>query len=328
MKCCILGAGATGGHLAVKLALAGQDVSVLARGAQLTAIREVGLVLHQDDQELRAKPVASADAADFGVQDLVFVATKATALRGLAAQMSPLVGPTTQVVFLQNGMTWWYPVGLPVERPQPPDFPIFSLASAFLHVMRPGQLIGGIVYSANELVQPGVVQNNSPKKNAIEIAAISGASEAAVDRMRALLEAAGIESPPVADIRSSLWLKLVGNCSASSLCIATGNPAAIVSDPAIQATFLRMMDECLAVAAAHGYPVGDKLDWSRWTQHRARHKPSMLQDYEAGRPMEIAEMVLAPVAFARAAGLQTPTLDAVAAITARLARDKGLFDAA
>jgi 2-dehydropantoate 2-reductase len=217
---------------------------------------------------------------------------------------------------------------LPVERPQPPDCPIFSLASAFLRIMRPDQLIGGIVYSANELVRPGVVRNNSPKKNAIEIAAIADASESAVACTRTMLEAADIESPPVADIRSSLWLKLVGNCSVSSLCVATGNPAAIVSDPAIQATFLRMMTDCLAVAAAHGYPVGDKLDLSRWTQHRSRHKPSMLQDYEAGRSMEIAEMVLAPVAFARAAGLQTPTLDAVAAITARLARDKGLFDAA
>jgi 2-dehydropantoate 2-reductase len=107
--------------------------------------------------------------------------------------------------------------------------------------------------------------------------------------------------------------------------VAVGSANAIVVDPAVQEAFMRMMQECFAVAAAHGYAVADQLDLGVWTKHRGQHKPSMQQDYEAGRPMEIAQMVLAPVAFARAAGLATPTLDAVTAIAARRAIDKGLY---
>lgn len=328
MKCCIFGAGAIGGHLAVKLRAAGQEVSVVARGAQLAAINESGLVLEQNDRSQRVEVAASAEPADLGPQDLVFIATKATALPDVAARIAPLVGKHTVVAFLQNGMTWWYPIGLPQDHPVPPRLPVFDLALRFLAVLRSDQVLGGIVYSANEIVRPGVIRNNSPAHNLIELAGLDDVDSGGVRLARAALEAAGISSPPVKDIRAALWLKLVVNASASSLCVATGNPAAIVTDPAIAQTFLRTLDECVRIAAAHGYPVGDRLDPQRWIQHRTRHKPSMLQDFEAGRPMEVAEMVLAPVAFARAAGLGTPTLDAVAAIAARLAMDKGLFTAA
>jgi 2-dehydropantoate 2-reductase len=268
---------------------------------------------------------AAADANVLGVQDLVFITTKTTALESVAAGLRPLIGAHTGIIFLQNGMTWWYPLCLPEGRPKPPDIPVFKLAQRFLSMMEPSQVLGGIVYTANAVVRPGVVRNNSPRKNAIEIAAIDDADTPLVRRVREVLEGASVESPVVADIRSAVWLKLVGNAASSSLCVATGNPAAIVQDPAIQAVFMRMLDECLAIAQAHGYPVAGKLDMRIWTQHRARHKPSMLQDFEADRPMEIGEMVAAPVAFARAASLDTPTLDAVASIVMRLAADRGLY---
>jgi 2-dehydropantoate 2-reductase len=325
MKCCIIGAGAIGGHLAVKLHGAGHEVSVIARGTQLAAIESAGLVLEQGELRLHAPVRASADERALGEQDLVFIATKATALREIAAYLPALVGAQTRVAFLQNGMTWWYPIGLPTDRPSPPTLPIFGLGEVFLRMMRPDQVLAGIIYSANELACPGVVRNNSPRHNAIELAAIDDDDRPAVREARAVLEQAGIASPPLDNIRTALWLKLVGNACTSSLCVATGNLAAVVTDSAVQGVFLRMLGECMQVAAAHGYPVADKMDLSRWTQHRARHKPSMLQDYEAGRPMEIAEMVLAPAVFARAVALDTPTLDAVTAIAARLAADRGLF---
>lgn len=323
-NCCIVGAGATGGHLAVKLALAGLRVSVLARGPLLKAVVEDGLSLEQHGRVLRAPVLASDSAHELGAQDIVFIATKSTALRNMAAGLAPLIGARTRVVFLQNGMPWWYPVGLPGTHRAPPALPVFELASGFLAAMRPDQIVGGVVYTANEVLQPGRIRNNSPRRNAIEVGAVSGVESADVDLVRRVLVAAGIESPPVADIRASMWAKLAGNASASSLCVVTGNPAAIVTDPDIQQTFVRLVDECLQVAQAHGYPVGP-LDMKHWTQHRAQHRPSMLQDFEAGRPLELREMVLAPVAFARAAGLRTPTLDAVAAIAARLAEDRGLL---
>jgi 2-dehydropantoate 2-reductase len=325
VRCCIVGAGATGGHLAVKLARVGHEVSVIARGAALEAIHANGLVLDVDGRQLHATVRAAADGNELGEQDFVFIATKSTALASVAGQLAPLVGSQTGVVFLQNGMTWWYPVGLAAARPQPPQLPVFGLADTFLRMMEPSQVLGGIVYTANAVVAPGVVHNNSPRKNAIEVAGIDDLDTPLVQRVRAMLEGAGIESPPVADIRAAVWRKLVGNAVSSSLCVATGNPAAIVQDPAIQAVFLQALHECIAVARAHGHELEGKLDMKVWTQHRARHKPSMLQDYEAGRPMEIAEMVLAPVAFARAAGLKTPALDAITSIAARLAADKGLY---
>ena len=325
MKCCIVGAGATGGHLAVRLQRAGNEVCVIARGAALVAISENGLVLDVDGTELHAKVRVAADANVLGVQDLVFIATKTTALESIAAGLHPLIGSHTGVIFLQNGMTWWYPVCLPEGRPKPPDIPVFQLGQRFLSMMQPAQVLGGIVYTANAVVRPGFVRNNSPRKNAIEIAAIDDADTPLVRQAREVLEGASMASPVVADIRAALWLKLVGNAAASSLCVATGNPAAIVQDPAIHTVFMRMLNECLAIAQAHGYPVADKLDMRVWTQHRARHKPSMLQDFEAGKPMEIGEMVYAPGAFARAAGLDTPTLDAVASIVMRLAADRGLY---
>ncbi|NML44831.1 2-dehydropantoate 2-reductase [Ramlibacter sp. G-1-2-2] len=324
MKACIVGAGAIGGHVAVKLARAGATVSVLARGATLEAIRANGLVLEQDGQQLHADVKAADDAQALGPQDLVLVTTKSTALGDIARQLPPLVGPHTSVAFLQNGVTWWYPLGLPAGKPRPPQLPMFALADAFLRYLRPEQVLGGIIYSANEVLRPGVVRNNSPR-NAIELAAVDDSERPAVTAARALLEQAGIESPAVREIRANLWLKLVGNACASPLSVAMGNPSALVNDPALNAVYVRMLKECLAVAAAHGYDVADQFDLTRWTQHRARHKPSMLQDYEAGRAMEVGEMVLAPVAFARAAGVDAPTLEAVSAIVARLAIDKGLF---
>lgn len=327
MKCCIIGAGATGGHLAVKLHRSGHQVSVIARGAQLAAIESRGLALEQADSTLTAEVRATANAADLEPQDLVFVTTKATALRSVAEHLRPLIGPDTSVVFLQNGMTWWYPIGLAPTLPRPPELPIFDLADLFLSMMRPDQVLGGIVYTANEVIQPGHIRNNSPSRNDIELASILGQETNALSHARGILMKSGLGSPPLDDIRSALWLKLVGNASSSSLCVATGNPAAIVQDPSIQGVFMRMLRECTDVAAAHGYPIADQLDLSRWTQHRSKHKPSMLQDYEACRIMEIDEILLAPVLFARSAGIDTPTLDAVTSIAVRLAADKGLYTA-
>lgn len=325
MKCCVYGAGAIGGHLAAKLGAAGHDVTVIARGAQLEAIRQRGLVLLQGERRIEADVAAFEEPAQAGVQELVFVTTKATALPQIAQRIAPLVGSRTLVAFLQNGMTWWYPIGLPADRPVPPRLPVFELGAAFLQCMRPQQVIGAVVYSANEVLEPGVVRNNSPARNMVELGALDDRDDERLRDARAALEAAGLRSPAPAHIRASVWQKLVINAASGSISVATGNPDSIMTDPAIQQAFLRIARDGLRIAAAHGYPVDDRVDLERWANHRVQHRPSLLQDFEAGRAMEVGEMVLAPVAFARAAGIETPTLDALAAVTARLAADKGLF---
>jgi len=325
MKIAIYGAGATGGHLAVRFAEAGHAVSVVARGANLDAIGRNGLRLEHGDTASVVQVRSSDRPAALGPQELVAITVKTTGLAAVARHVGPLIGPDTLVLFLQNGMTWWYPIGLPAHHPPLPRLPVFALADLFGEVLRPDQVVPGIVYSANEVIAPGVIRNTSSARNGIEIAALHAASAGRVERLRTVLEAAGIASPPVADIRAAVWLKLIGNASASSLAVATGDPTAIARDPAIGETFLRIVAECLAVAAAFGYPLADRLDVTRWTRGRSHHKPSLLQDYEQRRPMELDEMVLAPLAFARIAGIATPTLDAVAAIAKRLASDRGLY---
>lgn len=326
MRICIFGAGASGGHFAVRLARAGHDVSAIARGPHLAAIRERGLQLKTGTEFLSAQVTASDRPDDLGPQDLVIVATKATALPAIAPHIAPLVGKDTLVLFPQNGMTWWYPVGLPPQHPQPPALPIFELAKPFLAAMRGDQVLGGIIYSANEVEAPGVIKNNSPTHNRLEFAAIGASEPPALAEIRKQFEGAGILSPDPGDIRVAVWTKLVNNMSGSTIGLATASPSdGARKDAALSEIYRRVMREGLRIAAAHGYPLD--LDPDRMLARLLDHKASILQDYEQHRPMEIAEIVLAPVAFARAAQIATPTLDTVAAIVTKLARDRGLLPA-
>ena len=328
MRICIYGAGATGGHFAVKLARAGHDVSVIARGPHLAAIRENGLTLRAGGETLTAKVKASENAMDFGAQDVVIVATKATALPSIAAQIAPVIGKDSLVVFPQNGMTWWYPIGLSEKHPTPPKLPIFDLTASFLSAMRVDQIAGGLIYSANEVAAPGVILTNSPDRNRMDIGAIDGRGSDTIPALRKALGDTGIVSPDPGDIRAAVWAKLLTNMSGSALALATGNRSdGTRDDAALREIYMRIAREGLAIAAAHGFPLADKLDPERMVARLLNHKPSLLQDYEQGRPMEIAEIVFAPVAFARSANLATPTLDTVAAIVTKMARDRGLLSA-
>ncbi len=326
MRVCIFGAGATGGHFAIRLARGGHDVSVIARGAQLDAIRRKGLQLRSGDDMLSARVAASDDAKAFGAQDVVLVTTKATALPAVAEGIGPLIGPQTLVVFTQNGMTWWYPLGLPQHCPPPPKLPLFDLADRFLPLMRREQIAGGIVYSANELEAPGLVRNNSPHHNRLEIGAVGANDSAALAAARAMLKESGLLSPDPGDIRAAVWTKLLNNMSGSVLGLVTASTSdSARNDVGLRAIYRRLVREGLTVSAAHGYPLADVLDTERMLARLLHHKASLLQDYEQGRAMEIGEIVLAPLAFARAAGIPTPTLDAIAALAAKLAGDRGLF---
>ncbi len=323
----MVGAGGTGGHFAVKLARAGHDVSVVARGAHLAAIQRDGLALREAGETITAKIRASEDAGALGAQDVVLVTVKATGLAGIAGSLAPLIGPETLVAFPQNGMTWWYPESLPAHLPAPPDIPVFRLRETFMRLMRPAQLVGGSIYSANELAAPGVIQNNSPGRNLLTLGLVTPGREAALDGLRAALEAAGITSPPVPDIRRTIWSKLLVNMSGSTIAVATENMSSICrTDPVLGEIYRRVVHEGLNIAAAHGYDLNDTVDPDKLLASLVDHKPSLLQDYEQGRPMEVAEIIEAPVAFARAQNISTPTLDTLSAIVSRRARDRGLVD--
>ncbi|MGA2290717.1 MAG: 2-dehydropantoate 2-reductase [Bradyrhizobium sp.] len=326
MRICLLGAGATGGHFAVKLARAGHDVSVVARGAQLEAIERNGLRLLAGEEELNARVQATARAGTLGTQDLVIVTVKTTALASIAEGLEALVGNQTAVVFPQNGMGWWYPIGLPAGRPAPPALPIFQLADHFNRFLRIDQILPGAIYSANEVVAPGVVRNTSPGHNALLVGALSPGQEDRLARLRHALDAAGIASADITDVRLAMWGKLLVNMSGSIIALVTENKSSISrTDPALAAIHFRANAEGLEIARAHGYALEGTVDPLKIRAGLPDHKPSILQDYERRRPMEIGEIIEAPLAFARAAAVATPTLDTLAAIAIRRARDRGLY---
>jgi 2-dehydropantoate 2-reductase len=194
--------------------------------------------------------------------------------------------------------------------------------------MTQDQVIGALIYSANRIEAPGIVRNNSPAANRIEIGRIEiGAAEpAGLAGLRGAFEEAGIACEAVGDIREAVWLKLLANMSGSAIALATGNESSVSrKDPALGEVYLRVLREGLAISAAHGYRLDHRIEPEAALARTLDHRPSLVQDYEQRRPMEIGEIVLGPQAFARAAGLATPSLDVLAAIVTRLARDRGLY---
>jgi 2-dehydropantoate 2-reductase len=322
MRICVFGAGAVGSHFAVRLALAGHDVSCVMRGVHLDAVKANGLTLRVGNGEFKAKVSASSDPAALGPQDAVICTLKATGLSSLADGLPPLLGDDTAVVFAQNGIPWWYDIGLPPTHPPVPDL-AFLDPGGRLRAAIPKQLIvGGVVFSSNEVVAPGVAANLSPERNRLLIGECDDRRSERVARLRAALNEASIDSPDVAEIRETIWSKLLTNMSMSVLCLLTGQTArAVRDDPDLADIVPRLLDEANSIAQSY-FPEVKRVARSGPAPD---HKPSILQDDELGRAMEIDVLVRAPAAFARAAGLSTPMLDMMAALATRQARDKGLY---
>jgi 2-dehydropantoate 2-reductase len=322
MRICIFGAGAVGSHLAVRLARAGHEVACVMRGAHLEAVRANGLRLRVGDEEIHAEVKASDDPASLGAQDLVISTLKATGVASLATGLKPLLGQNTPVVFAQNGIPWWYDIGLPAKHPAPPDLSFLDPGGALRAAIPRERIIGGVIFSSNEVIAPGVAANLSPDRNRLLVGECDDRANERIARLRALLREASIESPDVAEIRETIWSKLLTNMSMSVLCLLTGQTARAVRDEAaLRDVIPRLLDEANAVAQSC---IPDVKRVTR-TGPAPEHKPSILQDYELGRAMEIDALVRAPAAFARAAGLSTPMLDLAAGLAIQKAQDKGLY---
>ena len=322
MRICIFGAGAVGGHLAARLSAAGHTVSVVGRGEHLAAIRERGLVLLRGDERIEARVRASEVPAKLGPQDMVISTLKANGLPALAASIGPLLDPDTAVVFAQNGIPWWYASGLAASRPLPPDLSRLDPDGALARAVGVGRAIGAVIWSANTVVEPGVIRNGTPQSNLLVVGEPDDSASPRVTALRAALEQAGIGSPATADIRQTIWSKLVQNLAYSTLGLLLGAGINVIEeDPALREIVDRLTGEGTAVAAAHGITVEQRPR----PRSRNQHKPSILQDYERGRKLELDAMVMVPLAFARAARVATPSLDVVAAIAAGRAVEKGLY---
>jgi 2-dehydropantoate 2-reductase len=272
---------------------------------------------------------AVADASGLGAQDFVFVTLKANALGAFAEAAAPIVGPQTGVVFGQNGIPWWYGLGLSRERPRPPDLSRLDPLGRLQKFLKPEQTIGGVVYSANEVREPGVIVNNNlPGHNMIVVGRADDADSQQLRQLRAMLETCDLHSPHTADIRTSVWAKIVQALGTGALCTLTGAAIASVrGNSALSKLAARLGDEVRAIARAHGVDPERAPNRPSGGQSSGliAHKPSMLQDYERGRPMEIEAQLASTLAFARVANVAVPALETVVPLIAFKAAAKGLY---
>ncbi|MDX1434316.1 MAG: 2-dehydropantoate 2-reductase [Gammaproteobacteria bacterium] len=328
MRIAIFGLGAVGGHLGARLAASGHDVCVIARGPTLDAIRRNGLELRSGEQIIKVEVRASDRPADFDEPDMVIVTVKATEPQALAAGLASIMRRGTAVVFAQNGVPWWYELGRTKSKQPLPDLEFLDPGRALQELIPADQVIGAVIHSSNEMVEPGVVYNASPESNTLLVGEVDNRASARIAELRQFLESAGIKSPEVSDIRQAIWRKLMINMSASVICLLTGQKASVIRDDRrIGALYLALAREAIAVARAHGIDTRG-FDPEAFRANAPDHLPSIRQDYERGRALEIDSMLVAPQAFARAAGVDTPHFDTVVTLAVRMAADRGLYQPA
>lgn len=316
MRIAIVGAGAVGsviaGHL---LAHDEHEISLLARGAHLAAIQQRGLVVITNDTRLESHPLASDDPARLGRQDVVLVTVKAHALPALAPTLAPLLGPDTLVVSAQNGVPWWYFYGTDGPEADTP-FETVDPGGTVWHSLRPERAIGCVINIPASITEPGVAHHTGRLRLHLG-APKTGDHTAALDAIVAAIDRSGIECRSTDQIRHEVWRKLLLNNAAATASVLTGaTMGQMRAEPALLGTLTRLMRECLAVAHAWGIEIEDEIDAELARGITApHHKTSMLQDYEAGRPLELDPIVTAVIELARRRQVPVPTIECLWALT-------------
>ncbi len=324
MKICVFGAGAIGGQLATHLVRGGATVSVVARGPHLAAIRRNGLTVRTRDGELHARVEATDDPATLGAQDAVIVAVKAPALPAVAATIAPLLRPDTPVAFVMNGIPWFYfhALGGKLDDRRLPGI---DPGNELWRVVGPERAIAGVIYAASAVVEPGVIEIENPNCRLI-LGEPDGRVSERAQSIAALIDAGGMTAIVSPVIRDEIWNKLLNNLANGPLTVLVqATLRKVYEDPACVEAARRIMTEAAAVAIALG--AAPDLDNEKRIAHTRRldHKPSILQDLQLGRPMEINGMFDAPVELARMVGAATPTLDLFVALLKARARSAGLY---
>jgi 2-dehydropantoate 2-reductase len=320
MKIAIVGCGAIGGYVGARLALAGEDVTFLVRGANLAAVRCDGITLLMNGTRQVARNVtATDDYAAAGPQDLVILAVKAHQLEAVATRVAHLFGRDTVVVTMQNGIPYWYfhrhggELAGSIVRSVDPNGRITELI--------PGErVIGCVVYPAAELVAPGVVHHIEGER--FPVGELDGSNSERVQRVSQCLTRAGFKSPVLEDIRAEIWLKLWGNLTFNPISALTRSTLVdICQFPATRQLAAAMMLEAQEVAAKLGIVFRVGLEKRIAGAERVgKHKTSMLQDLEAGRAPELEALVGSVMELGRLTGTRTPHIDTVYGLTHLLAR--------
>ncbi len=325
MKICIAGAGAIGGMLGVKLALSGQDVTLILRGANLEAVQKNGLrLIEESGNELLAHPIkATSVIADAGVQDVIILTLKAHQVAPIAAELAAIMHAETRVITMQNGIPWWYFYKLQGELAQryqatpvkavDPD----GIIAKHIDIDR---VIGSVVYPASEVIRPGVIK--VIEGNKFTLGEIDGSDTPSIRAIADAFRAAGFKTPIASDIRSEIWLKLWGNLSfnpISALTHATLEDICVF--PATRELAANMMREAQTIGEKLGVQFKVSLEKRiNGAQGVGQHKTSMLQDVEMGRPLELQALVGSVIELGQITETPTPNIIAVYALATLLAK--------
>ena len=320
MKFAVVGAGAIGGYLGGWLAAAGEEVTFIARGPNLAAIRSDGIrVIGEDGKETQARGVACEHPRDAGPQDVVLLTVKAHQVAAIAPELTHLCHGETTIVTMQNGIPWWYfhkhggpHDGHPV-RSVDPDGVIARHIDA-------DRIVGSVVYPAAVLTRPGVVRVVEGKR--FSLGEPDGSESPRAERIGAAFTRAGFKAPVVRDIRAEIWFKLWGNLSMNPIsALSHATLSELLEFPLTRDLCVRMMHEAEAVAGKLGVTFRVSMEKRMAGAEKVgAHKTSMLQDVEAGKPLELEALVGSVVELGRLTGTPTPHIDAVYACTSLLAR--------
>jgi len=315
MKVAIIGAGAIGGYVGVKLALAGEDVTFIVRGANLSAIKRDGmkLIMADGSEHVASSVRATSDYAEAGPQDLVILATKAHQVEAVARDVPKLFGPDTAVVTMQNGIPYWYfeKLGGALEGTRMNSVDPSGIVGECIPARR---VIGCVVYPASELIAPGVVKHIEGDR--FPVGELDGSSSERVMRISACFANAGFKAPVLDNIRAEIWLKLWGNLTFNPISgLSHATLVDICQFPLTRALAASMMTEAQAVAHKLGIEFRVSLDKRiAGAEKVGKHKTSMLQDIEAGRAPEIDALVGTVVELGRLTDTPTPHIDTVYAL--------------
>ena len=320
---CIYGAGAIGGWIGARLAAQGAAVSLVARGATLTALQQ-GLRLREGASERTYSVRAVAEPAELGVQDLVVLAVKAPALAEVARHIGPLLGPDTVVLTAMNGVPWWFFQGfggaLAGTRLMTVD-PTGAIAAA----LPAAQVIGAVVHASCALDAPGVVRHHFGR--GLILGEPSGAASPRLQALAALLSAAGFEASVSAQIQRDIWYKLWGNMTVNPISALTGATTdLILDDPLLRDFISGVMLEAREIGVRLGIPISQQPeDRHAVTRKLGAFKTSMLQDVEAGKPVELDALVGVVRELGQLTGVATPLTDALLGLARVQARVRGLY---
>ena len=310
MKICIVGAGAIGGYLGFKLINAGFDVSLVARGAHLKAMKHSGLTVIENNKEISCFPKCSESMSDLGKMDYIFITLKAYSIPGLVNEISTMFKENTAVITAYNGIPWWY---------------FFNIEGSFKNyrikcidpnniqwnTITPERIIGCVVYPATEIIEPGVIKHI--EGNRFSLGEPNGAQTERISRISKAMARADLKAPVRKNIRQEIWMKLIGNLAFNPLSVITGETLdVLLLNEENKKIAYEAMKEATLIMDKLNVPMSISIDQRiEGAAKVGSHKTSMLQDYERGKELELDALVVAVKEIGDLLSIRTPTIDKI-----------------